>query len=109
MLNRIFEQSRSPEPEEGMGATEYMYSDRHAYTIVKVISDKEIVVKQDNAKRTDKNGMSESQSYDYTPNTEAAPVILTKRKNGRWIRRGDPMRAGGFVLDVRDEYYDFSF
>ncbi len=34
-------------PEIGMGVTEICYSDRHAYTIIEVITDKKIVVQQD--------------------------------------------------------------
>jgi hypothetical protein len=52
-------------PEVGMGATEIMYSDRHAFTVVEVLGPKRIVVQRDRATRTDGLGMSDAQSYNF--------------------------------------------
>jgi hypothetical protein len=60
-----------------MGATEICWSDRHAYTITEVINDKKIVVQQDKATRTDTNGMSDAQSYAFSPDPNGSKRTLT--------------------------------
>lgn len=94
-------------PKVGDGATELCWSDRHAYTIVEVRSERRVVVQADIAKRTDKNGMSECQTYLFEPNPKAPLVVLTLRKDGRWRRVGD--KSGAFLLGKRMEYHDYSF
>ena len=98
--------NRALEPEVGMGCTILCWTDRHAATVVEVRSATTIVVQQDHARRVDKNGMSESQKYEYTPNPEATREVFTRRKDGRWKKRG-----GGYTLMLgeRMEYHDFSF
>lgn len=110
-----------PEPEVGMGATILFYSDRQACTIVnvgKINNTIYIDVQKDLAKRTDNNGMSDCQSYEYSPNPDGS--IRTFRFNnktqkweccyknpetGRWnVSKGEGLKIG-----VREEYYDFSF
>ena len=99
-----------PDPEIGMGVTEFGFSDRSPYTVVKILSPKKIVVQADDYKRVDKNGMSESQAYTYTMNPNGATRILTHRKNGWWIPQGSPMKdSTRFGLGSRDRYYDFTF
>jgi hypothetical protein len=90
-------------PEVGMGATELGWTDRHAYTIVKVISPITIEVQRDTATRVDKNGMSECQKYEFTPNPIGKVVRLRKTKKG-WCYKGQR-----FAIGYRDEYYDYSF
>lgn len=104
----------APTPVVGMGATELCFSDRHAHTIVSVEKYRgkdagRIGVQQDHAKRTDSNGMSESQTYEYTPNTEGGVEYYTLRKTGQYVRDGESLK-GGTVLAVgyRDEYYDYT-
>lgn len=49
-----------PEPTVGMGATLLGWTDRHACTIVEVSMERDrivVTVQEDNAKRTDSNGM----------------------------------------------------
>lgn len=111
MMNMLMDNSKMPVPEVGMGATELCWSDRHAYTIVEIKSPKRIIVQQDHAKRTDNNGMSECQSYEFTPNPDAAKIELSLRKNGRWMPVGQGLKSGGssFLIGSRQEYYDYSF
>lgn len=91
--------------EVGMGATQLMYADRHAFTVVRVSpSGKTVWVQQDNATRTDKNGMSESQEYTFTPNKTNPEVRVNKTKHG-W----HSSLHGSFALGYRYEYYDYSF
>ena len=97
-----------PVPEIGMGVTRLSWSDRDPYTIVKVISPKRIVVKEDDAKRIDTNGMSECQTYEYTRNDNNPEVILTLRKYG-WRQVGDGKKGTGWRIGEREKYHDYSF
>lgn len=109
LMNHLFSGMRMSVPTVGMGATMLCWSDRHAATIVEVSkSGKKVGIVQDIATRTDKNGMSESQEYDFTPGT-GSPIYYTLRKNGAWVREGDSMRGSRIVIGDRSEYHDFSF
>lgn len=109
LMNRIQEVS-SVVPEVGMGATVLMFSDRHPATVVEVLSPKRIIIQGDNSRRTDKNGMSESQQYEYSRNPNGEKREVTLRKNGRWIVAGESLKQGTAIrLGVREEYYDYSF
>ena len=107
MVNAIGNQTKSLKPEVGMGVTELMYSDRHPYTVVEVISEKRIKVTADDVKRLDKNGCSEIQEYEYIPNLNAPRIELFLNKWGRWKRKGDA-EGSTFLIGRREEYYDFS-
>lgn len=97
-------------PEVGMGATVIMWSDRYAVTIVEVSPNgKSVKVQSDNYKRTDTNGMSENQSYEFSPNPDAPITTYTLRKNGRWVHQGSSMNGQGLAIGFRDAYHDFSF
>lgn len=97
-------------PEVGMGATHRVGSDSYPYTIVEVVSDKKIIVQQDAARRTDSNGLSESQEYEYTRNPDSPKIVVTKRKDGRWRRQGESITSTmTFSLGVRRMYQDPSF
>ena len=94
-------------PTVGMGVTFLCWTDRHAGTIIEVSkSGKKIVVQRDHAKRTDSNGMSELQSYEFSRNPEAAREEFSLRKNGEWRK----VRCGSRIaLGHRSEYHDYSF
>jgi hypothetical protein len=115
LVNLISGNSQQPTPEVGMGATVLQWTDRSAATIVEVAITnkgvpKAITIQYDNSQRTDSNGMSESQTYDYTPNPHGSKVEYTLRKNGAWVRRGDPLKGGQRVaIGYRDTYHDYSF
>lgn len=109
-----------PEPEVGMGATILCWTDRTPATIIEVIRTWKIlhiVIQEDRAIRTDKNGMSESQTYDFTPNLEArkqryrrsAPgkwqAVALNENTGRWVATG----GNGLRIGERDKYHDFTF
>jgi hypothetical protein len=112
-----------PTPEVGMGATILGWTDRYPATIIAVRDRKDggwdIDVQEDNCKRTDKNGFSEMQNYDYSPNPNGYVshyrfVPTTGRwvgmrlnaETGRWnvVRDGNGLRIG-----QREKYHDFSF
>jgi hypothetical protein len=97
-------------PKVGDGATEYLWSDRHAYTIVEVVSPTCVKVQRDSFKCTS----YENQDYEFTPNPEAAVEVLvlkvTKRHpEGKWVRKSEGVRGTGFALGHRSEYRDPSF
>lgn len=121
LTNYVVGNSKSADPEVGMAATILSWSDRHAATIVEVFTKRGshyVGVQQDIAKRTDTNGMSEDQDYEYTPNLTAG-VLYYKEKNGRWVGVGpDPVTrkglregngSGYLAIGRREEYYDHSF
>ena len=94
-------------PEVGMGVTMSVGSDRYPGTIIQVTQNgRRVVFQRDNYKRTDNNGMSESQTYEFSPDPNGAIEIATLRKDGRYRITGGktPVHIGS-----RDAYYDFSF
>ena len=109
LLNGIMSNGQNLVPEVGMGATHLMWSDRQAYTIIEVKSPTRLVVQRDTATRTDNNGMSDSQGYEYTPNPDGVIRTITLRKNGRWYQVGDTIKGTPFAIGYRKEYYDYSF
>lgn len=96
-------------PEVGMGATQYIGSDRHAYTIIHVGSSKRLHVQRDKAVRADNNGMSECQEYTFEPDPRGTIFDITKRKDGLWRVRNASDSGIVFTIGERKEYHDFSF
>ena len=107
LQNAIADQSRSKTPEVGMGVTEIMYSDRHPYTITKILSPKRIMVRACDSNRIDKNGFSDSQEYEYTENEEYPEITLFLNKFGKWKRLGDA-KGSTYFVGIREEFYDFT-
>lgn len=114
LTNTIYGGSRYPEPEVGMGATALSWTDRHPATIVEVIryktgqkagQVKAVVIQWDKSRRTDTNGMSECQTYEFEPNPDSPRVTFTRRKNGRYVNKA----GQGLAIGHRDCYYDYSF
>lgn len=94
-----------PTPEVGMGVTLLLWTDRHAGTITRVSpSGKTFWFREDTAKRTDTNGMSESQTYEFTPNPDATERCARLTKSGAYKSAGTRIRVGS-----RSKYHDFSF
>ena len=94
----------------GQGATYHIGSDRYPFSVVDIKSPCRVVVQQDNGKRTDKNGISENQTYVFEPNPDALRIVVSRRKDGRWRKQGDSGRGSGFFTFYgRDAYLDPSF
>jgi hypothetical protein len=77
---------------------------------------KRIACQGDAAKRIDSNGMSESQTYEFSRQPEAARVWFAKDRKGLWVRviqaesgRWIQARSGGLRIGERDCYHDYSF
>lgn len=102
-----------PTPEIGMGATILCWTDRHAATITDVWKHRgklAVTVQEDRATRTDKFGMSETQTYVYERNPAASPQHFAfDGKTWRELIDGRMTRGHGLQLGVRREYHDFSF
>ena len=79
-----------PAPYIGMGATILHWTDRTAATVVKieVIRNVTYITTQDDTYvRTDDNGMSESQNYDYSPNPSGRLRVFKKHPKTTWFHR----------------------
>jgi len=91
----------------GKGATIRVGSDSYPCTIYDAsYSGKTLFLREDDAVRTDSNGLSEIQEYDYSPNPNGREWKATLRKDGRYrISKSDmPVSVG-----MRRRYNDPSF
>ena len=112
-MNYLMAGGKQPEPKIGDGCTICMYTDRHAGTIVEVkrfVSGnrkgqiKKVIVQRDTAVRTDENGMSDAQSYQYERDSKGQLYEFRVTKNGSY--KGN---VGSLLIGSREEYYDYSF
>jgi hypothetical protein len=103
LVNHILAAPAHPAPAVGMGATVLLWTDRNAATIVKVTPN-QVHVQVDHAERTDKNGMSDAQSYAYTPNPSAPVKIFRRNKRGEYVNNGDRL-----AINTRRTFHDYSF
>lgn len=92
----------------GGGATFNIGSDRYPFTIVEVVSVNQIIVQADNYRITNKNGFPEFQTYKYTPNPLACKIVVTRRADGTWRKKGEK-KGGTFSFNGRNAYLDPSF
>lgn len=122
LQNRLSERAviGQPVPMIGMGATVFMYSDRHACTIVEVINlpggRYRVGVQRDNAKVIKGSCMDGSAEYEYSPNAEAGINYFQTDKEGRWTEVYKSCETGrwkkassGLAIGYRNEHYDPSF
>ena len=114
----------------GMGATEYMWSDRHPYSVVEVFKNWKnkgfdiIALTQDSYVRTDNFGMSDDQDYIFTTNPDGYRHYLKsipyKTEDGTIMKMFEPVHfnnktwrwnKGGsnIKLGHRSKFHDFSF
>lgn len=99
-------------PIVGEGATEFLWTDRHAFTVTEVSADgKSCVIVEDKA-TPNFEGMTDSQSYTYEPGTGTGEKLTFKwgawrRDKGEGYEKRYPKISIKF--GVRDKYYDFSF
>jgi hypothetical protein len=112
LFNEMMASSEQPVPSVGDGATMLRWTDRHAATVIAVSGDgKTVTVQRDRAMRTDDNGMSESQTYHYAPDSLGETAVYTRRSNGRYVQQDltDREHRAALVIGVRAEYRDYSF
>lgn len=120
LVNHVYSRAviGQPEPTVGMGATLLHWTDRTAATVIGWDDSKQIItVQEDHARRTDTNGMSEQQVYEYTPDPNGCMRHFRRTDTGTWrsVRfNPDSKRwvfagGNGLRLGQRDHYHDFSF
>lgn len=96
-------------PEVGMGVTEILANDKHAWTVITVLSRTRVQVQQDRARRTDKNGRSESQTWEHTPNPDGETKVISLRQDGSWTEPGKRLAGSRFRVGERETYKSPSF
>jgi predicted transcriptional regulator len=69
----------------GMGATYHVGSDSYAATVTKIVDGKVVQTRDDIAKRTDSNGLSGPQVYEYTANPKGDMKHWRVNRSGRWV------------------------
>ena len=110
LVNEIMINSNAPEIFVGMGATRLMFSDRYPFTVVEIINENTLVLQADDCERVDNLGMSDMQEWIFKQNIDNPTYIVTKRKNGCWVTKGQGMKNGQhWSIGKRSKYYDFSF
>ena len=122
LVNHLYSRAvvGQPEPVVGMGATILMWTDRHAATIIEVWTDASgwafVTVQADHAKRTDQNGQSESQTYEYSANPNGAKRTWRQVEGGTWqevelgaTKRWKKTGGPGLRIGEREEYRDPCF
>jgi len=96
--------------EIGMGVTVLSYTDRHPATIISISkSGKSFKAQEDNARRIDDNGMSDSQEWEYSRNDHGQIYEFRMAKNGRFYTKGGQVHGNGCIIGHREKYFDFSF
>jgi len=105
LSNRLMENDHD-KPEVGMGATELLYSDRHAYTISRVSeSGKTFWMKRDKAIPNGCPATEELHDYTYIEQPDEPEVRVNMTKYGWKIQKSTSYVAVG----IKDEYYDPTF
>jgi len=104
-------------PEIGMGATVLGWTDRHPATVIDWDQKKQrVTVRTDISVRTDSNGLSESQEYEYTIDQKGSIYhyqwtdkgwkgVTFSEETKRWRRYS----GKGLMVGFRERFYDFSF
>ena len=105
-------------PSLGDGATIFSWSDGSPHTVIMVdVLGGLVQVQADTANRIDRNGMSESQDYEYTPNPDGAIQTYKLVDGTRWfpvyksVETGRYRRSGrpNIRFGRRNKYHDYSF
>lgn len=88
---------------------ELCYSDRHAYEIIRIESEKKMVIRRLSARRVNIGDyyMSDAQDWEFEPNPNAPEVTVRLHKDGFFYATNnpDPFR----ITKEPYEYFDFSF
>lgn len=105
-LQSMIMQQNPISPKVGMPCCEIFYTDRYPYTVTEVVSEREIQVKPNEYKVLDFYG----EKYEIGRIIEEYPEeTFTKRKNGRWVRRGLPQDGRALALNTHAMRIDPSF
>ena len=117
LINHLFSGSAFHKPEIGEGATLLSWTDRYPATVIDYDEKKKIVTVQDDKYvRIDKNGLSESQTYEYAANTDGCTRTF-KHNGDKWYpvvfnkesKRWNKVNACGVLIGRREKYNDPTF
>jgi hypothetical protein len=104
-MNEIIKDIAPMFPQVGMGCTILHWTDRSPCTIVAVSkTGKSFDFTYDDYRRTDSNGMSQDQTYEYAPRPDAARYKARLSKDGRYRAQGQVI-----VVGKREAYFDPHF
>ena len=99
-------------PEVGMGASEFVGSDRYPYSVVSIVSPRECVVRLHGYKAdpTKEGGMGH-QNWVVADQPSGQPRTVTLRKDGKWRIKGLRTRRNDsfFLLGRQEVYYCWEF
>jgi hypothetical protein len=88
---------------------EYCYSDRHAYEVIRMETEKRMVVRRLTPKRVNigEHVMSDAQDYEFTENPIAPEITIRLHKDGFWYASNNcnPFK----ITSEPHEYFDYSF
>lgn len=88
---------------------ELCYSDRHAYQVIRMETEKRMVVRRLTPQRVNigEYVMSDAQDYEFTENPDAPEITLRLHKDGFWYASNNcnPFR----ITSEPHEYFDYSF
>ena len=108
LINRMQEQAKSASPKVGLGVTEYMWSDRNAYEIIKVEDDKHFTMRRYSVKH---NGCFGSQDWELISD-ESNPTYDMVYRYNKWYQKitytkesvSNAEKEDGYVLLDQDIY-----
>ena len=106
LMNILYGNAKSSLPYIGQGATEILWTDRHAYEVIAIKDERHIIVRRMNAKLT---SSYYDQEYELTSDPNGKCVNLFRKKNGQWVERIGREYGSKFVLGAMNEYEDPSF
>lgn len=88
---------------------EYCYSDRRAYQVIRMETEKRMVVRRMTATRVNigKYVMSDAQDYEFKENPDAPEITLRLHKDGFWYATNNCDPFG--ITKEPHEYFDYSF
>lgn len=95
-----------------MGATEFQLVDRYPYTVIEVISSREVIVQKDEARHDpDKEGGMGHQNWLIKRDPNGPTYCLTLRKDGKWRIKGKGKNQASqiWLLGNREKYRCWEF
>lgn len=107
LQNRLMENARTPELKIGMGVTECLWSDRHAWEIIAIKDDRHITIRRMGYKCLDYY----AGDYELFSDPNGRVINLFKTKNNGWRQRIGKNGLGDtrFAVGHADEYRDPTF
>ena len=104
-FSNLMQSDTRTEPKVGMKCCEIYYTDRRVCTIT-AITKNTVTVMRNEVKTLDYYGCK----YKILDNLVGKPVVFSKRKNGKYVRKGEAMHNGvGLAINCDRHYVDPHF